>query len=62
MMEKEKDMAADPMELTQVLHFKLEKFDDKTGELLEVIEGGDGQETRVTYQKEQDHGDHQRSS
>lgn len=43
-------------EIEQTVSWKLEKFDDATGELLEVIEGGDGLETKVTYVKEQDNG------
>lgn len=49
-------MNIDSPDVYQVAHFKLEKFDDETGELLEVIEGGDGLETVVTYRKEEQNG------
>ena len=40
----------------QTVTWKLEKFDSTTGELLEVIEGGDGLDTKVTQMKENDNG------
>lgn len=49
-------MTQDMTQLTQVLHFKLEKIDDATGEVVEIIEGGDGLETKVTFKKEQENG------
>lgn len=49
-------MQVDESPMVQIAHFKLEKRDADTGELLEVIEGGDGEDTRVTYRKEEKNG------
>lgn len=38
------------------LEFKLEKFDAASGELVEVIEGGDDRLPQVTFKKEEQNG------
>ena len=49
-------MERDETGLVQVAHFRLEKIDNATGKVVEVIEGGDDCETIVTVFEEQDHG------
>ena len=49
-------MSQDAMQMVQVAHFRLEKIDAVTGAVVEVIEGGDGIPTVVSYPKESDHG------
>jgi hypothetical protein len=36
---------------TRVKHFRIEKRDAATGELFEVVEGGDDEPTTVTYRR-----------
>lgn len=38
--------------VAEVQQWRLEKTDDATGQVFEVIEGGLGQVTRVTYRQE----------
>lgn len=49
-------MDQDKVELVQKVRFKLEKIDNATGKVVEVIEGGDELPTTVTVFKEQAHG------